>query len=138
MAFFRGEEGSVSFDNGSGSVGAVASTTAWTLDVTKDTLECTAHGDTSRKYVGSLKSGSGTVDLIYTATSGDDTAEIISDVLTSEDSGDASFNLFLDTSGSKKVSFNGIITGTTYSAAVGDLNTVSVSFVTNGDITAAL
>ena len=138
MAFFRGEEGSVSFDNGSGSVGAVASTTSWTLDVTKDTLECTAHGDTSRKYVGSLRSGSGTVDLIYTATSGDDTAEIISDVLTSEDSGDASFNLFLDTSGSKKVSFNGIITGTTYSAAVGDLNTVSVSFVTNGDITAAL
>ena len=138
MAFFRGEEGSVSFDNGSGSVGAVASTTSWTLDVTKDTLECTAHGDTSRKYVGSLKSGSGTVDLIYTATSGDDTAEIISDVLTAEDAGDASFNLFLDTSGSKKVSFNGIITGTTYSSAVGDLNTVSVSFVTNGDITAAL
>ena len=138
MAFFRGEEGSVSFDNGTGSVGAVASTTSWTLDVTKDTLECTAHGDTSRKYVGSLKSGSGTVDLIYTATSGDDTAEIITDVLTSEDSGDAAFNLFLDTSGTKKVSFNGIITGTTYSSSVGDLNTVSVSFVTNGDITAAL
>ena len=138
MAFFRGEEGSVSFDNGTGTVGAVASTTSWTLDVTKDTLETTAHGDTSRKFVGSLKSGSGTVDLIYTATSGDDTAEIISDVLTSEDSGDAAFNLFLDTSGSKKVSFNGIITGTTYSSAVGVLNTVSVSFITNGDITAAL
>ena len=54
MAFFRGEEGSVSFDNGTGSVGAVASTTAWTLDVTKDTLETTAHGDTSRKNIGSL------------------------------------------------------------------------------------
>ena len=26
MAFFRGEEGSVSFDNGTGSVGAIAST----------------------------------------------------------------------------------------------------------------
>ena len=77
MAFFRGEEGSVSFDNGTGSVGAIASTTAWTLDTTKDTLECTAHGDTSRKYVGSLISGSGTVDLLYTATSGDNTAEII-------------------------------------------------------------
>ena len=138
MAFFRGEEGSVSFDNGTGTAGAIASTTAWTLDVTKDTLECTSHGDTSRKYVGSLKSGSGTVDLLYTATSGDDTAEIISDVLTSEDSGDASFNLFLDTSGSKKVSFNGIITGTSYSSTVGDISTVSVSFITNGDITAAL
>ena len=131
MAFFRGEEGSVYFDNGSGSVGLVASTTAWTLDVTKDTLECTAHGDTSRKYVGSLKSGSGTVDLLYTATSGDDTAEIISDVLTSEDSGDATFNLFLDTSGSKKLSFNGIITGTSYSSTVGDISTVSDSIQTN-------
>ena len=138
MAFFRGEEGSVSFDNGTGTVGAVASTTAWTLDVTKDTLETTAHGDTSRKNIGSLISGSGTVDLFYTATSGDNTAEIISDVLTTEDAGDASFNLFLDTSGTKKVSFNGIITGTTYSASVGDLNTVSVSFITNGAITAAL
>ena len=138
MAFFRGEEGSVSFDNGTGSVGAVASTTAWTLDVTKDTLEVTAHGDTSRKNVGSLISGTGTVDLLYTATSGDNTAELITDVLTSEDSGDASFNLFLDTSGAKKLSFNGIITGTTYSSTVGDLNTVSVSFVTNGAITSAV
>ena len=138
MAFFRGEEGSVYFDNGSGSVGLIASTTAWTLDVTKDTLECTAHGDTSRKYVGSLKSGTGTVDLIYTATSGDDTAEIITDVLTAEDAGDASFNLFLDTSGSKKLSFNGTITGTTYSSTVGDLNTVSVIFTTNGTITSAV
>ena len=138
MAFFRGEEGSVSFDNGPGSVGAIASTTAWTLDVTKDTLDITAHGDTSRKNIGSLISGSGTVDLIYTATSGDDTAELITDVLTSEDSGDASFNLFLDTSGTKKLSFNGIITGTTYSSTVGDINTVSVSFITNGAITSAI
>ena len=138
MAFFRGEEGSVSFDNGTGSVGAIASTTAWSLDVTKDTLEVTAHGDTSRKNIGSLRSGSGTVDLIYTATSGDNTAEIITDVLTAEDAGDASFNLFLDTSGTKKLSFNGIITGTTYSSTVGDLNTVSVSFITTGDITSAI
>ena len=138
MAFFRGEEGSVAFDNGSGTVGAIASTTAWTLDVNKDTLECTAHGDTSRKYVGSLISGTGTVDLLYTATSGDNNAEIISDVLTTEDDGTASFNLFLDTSGTKKFSFNGIITGTSFSSTVGDLSTVSVSFVTNGAITSAV
>ena len=138
MAFFRGEEGSVSFDYGTGSVGAVASTTSWTLDTTKDTLETTSHGATSRSFVGSLISGSGTVDLLYTATSGDDTAELITDVLTSEDSGDAAFNLFLDTSGTKKLSFNGIITGTTYSSTVGDINTVPVSFVTNGAITSAI
>ena len=138
MAFFRGEEGSVSFDNGTGSVGAVASTTAWTLDTTKDTLETTSHGATSRSFVGSLISGSGTVDLLYTATSGDDTAEIISDVLTTEDAGDAAFNLFLDTSGTKKLSFNGIITGTSFSSTVGDISTISVSFITNGAITSAI
>ena len=137
MAFFRGEEGSVYFDNGSGSVGLIASTTAWTLDVTKDTLECTAHGDTSRKYVGSLKSATGTVDLLYTATSGDDTNELISDILTSEDPGDASFELFIDTSSSKKLTFSGIVTGTSFSSTVGDISTVSVSFVTNGAITSA-
>ena len=108
------------------------------MDVTKDILDVTAHGDTFRKNVGSLISGTGTVDLIYTATSGDDTAEIITDVLTAEDAGDASFNLFLDTSGSKKLSFNGTITGTTYSSTVGDLNTVSVNFTTNGTITSAV
>ena len=138
MAFFRGEEGPVSLDNGTGSVGAVASTTSWTLDVVKDTLECTAHGDTARKYVGSLITATGTVDLLYTATSGDDTAEIITDVLTTEDAGDATFNLFLDTSGSKKLSFNGIITGTSYSSTVGDVSTVSVSFQTTGAITSAV
>ena len=138
MAFFRGEEGSVAFDNGSGSVGAIASTTAWTLDTSKDTLDVTAHGKTSREFVGGLISGSGTVDLLYTATSGDDTAEIISDVLTAEDPGDATFNLFLDTGGSKKLSFNGIITGTSFSSTVGDISTVSVSFITTGAITSAI
>ena len=138
MAFFRGEEGSVSFDNGTGSVGAIASTTAWTLDTSKDTLDVTAHGKTSREFVGGLISGSGTVDLLYTATSGDDTAELINDVLTAEDPGDATFNLFLDTGGSKKLSFNGIITGTSFSSTVGDISTVSVSFITTGAITSAI
>ena len=137
MAFFRGEEGSVKFINGSGSVAAITSTTAWTLDTTKDTLECTAHGDTSRKYVGSLISASGTVDFLYTAASGDETANLLADVFTTEDAGDAQFELFLDTSTSKKVSFNGIVTGTTLSSTVGDISTVSVSFQTTGAITSA-
>ena len=138
MAFFRGEEGSVSFDNGTGSVGAVASTTSWTLDVVKDTLETTAHGATARSFVGSLITATGTVDLLYTATSGDDTAEIITDVLTAEDAGDAVFELFMDTSGTKKVSFSGLVTGTSLSAVTGDLETVSVSFITSGAITNAI
>ena len=133
MAFHRGEEGSVKFKNGSGTTEAIVSTTGWTLDTTKDTLECTAHGDTFRKYVGSLMSGSGTVDFLYTAaTATDATGEILRDVLQADDPADAKFELFLN--GSNKVTFDGVITGTTLSAATGDLETVNVSFQTSGAI----
>ena len=137
MAFFRGEEGSVKFKNGAGTTEAIVSTTGWTLDTTKDTLECTSHGDTARKYVGSLISGSGTIDFLYTAASGNETANLFTDVLTTEDAADAQFELFLDTSGTKKVSFSGIVTGTSLSATTGDIETVSVSFITSGAITSA-
>ena len=138
MAVFRGEEGSVKFKNGSGTTESIVSTTAWTLDTSKETLDVTAHGNTFRAFAGGLISGSGTVDFINTAASGNETENLIDDVLTAEDAGDAQFELFLDTSGSKKVSFSGIITGTSLSAAVGDLETISVSFVTNGTITNAV
>jgi len=131
MAFHRGEEGSVKFKNGSGTTETIVSTTGWTLDTTKDSLDVTAHGATSRSFVGGLISGSGTVDFLYTAASGNETANLLSDVLTTEDGGDAQFELFLDTSGSKKVSFSGIVTGTSLSATTGDLETVSVSAITN-------
>ena len=134
MAFFKGEEGSVKFSkDGSEALAAVISTTGWTLDITKDTLECTAHGDNSRKYVGGLISGSGSVDFLYTAaTATDATGEILRDVLQADDPADAKFELFLN--GSNKVTFDAVITGTSLSAATGDLETVSVSFQTNGDI----
>ena len=138
MAFFRGEEGSVKFKNGSGTTEAIVSTTAWTLDTTKDTLDVTAHGDTFRSNIGGLISGSGTVDFLYTAASGNETENLLDDVLVAEDAGDAQFELFLDTSGSKKVSFSGIVTGTSLSATTGDLETISVSFITSGTITNAV
>ena len=133
----RWVEGSVKFKNASGTTEAIVSTTGWTLDTTKETLDVTAHGATSRSFVGGLISASGTVDFLYTAASSNETENILDDVLTAEDAGDAAFNLFLDTSGSKKLSFNGIITGTSFSSTVGDLSTVSVSFITNGAITSA-
>ena len=134
MAFFRGEEGSVKFSkDGSEALATVVSTTGWSLDITKDTLECTAHGDNSRKYVGGLVSGSGTVDFLYTAaTATDATGEILRDVLQADDPADAKFELFLN--GSNKVTFDAVVTGTTLSTATGDLETVSVTFQTNGDI----
>ena len=138
MAFFRGEEGSVNFKNASGTTEAIVSTTGWTLDTTKETLDVTAHGDTFRKNIGGLISGSGTVDFLYTAATGNETANLLADVLTTEDAADANFELFLDTSGTKKVSFSGIVTGTSLSATTGDLETVSVSFISSGAITNAI
>jgi len=135
MAFFRGEEGSVKFskDGTSNELGTVVSTTGWSLDITKDTIECTAQSDDFRKYVGSLISGSGTVDFLYTAPAvADATAEFFADVLQGNDETDASFELF--TSGTKKVSFNGIVTGASLSTATGDIQTASVSFITSGTI----
>ena len=138
MAFFRGEEGSVKFKNGAGTTEAIVSTTGWTLDTTKDTLDVTSHGATSRSFVGGLISGSGTIDFLYTAADGNETATLVDDVLTTEDAGDAVFELYLDTSGTKKVSFSGVVTGTSLSATTGDLETVSVSFITSGAITNAI
>ena len=138
MAFFRGEEGSVKFKNSSGTTEAIVSTTGWTLDTTKETLDVTAHGATSRSFVGGLISASGTVDFLYTAASGNETENLIDDILTTEDAGDAQFDLFLDTSGDKKISFFGIVTGTSLSATTGDLETVSVSFISTGAITNAI
>ena len=138
MAFFRGEEGSVKFKNGTGTTEAIVSTTGWSLDITKDTLDVTAHGATSRSFVGGLISGSGTIDFLYTAADGNETANLVDDVLVAEDAGDAQFELFLDTSGSKKVSFSGIVTGTSLSATTGDLETISVSFISSGAITNAI
>ena len=137
MAFFRGEEGSVKFKNASGTTEAIVSTTAWSLDITKETLDVTAHGATSRANIGGLISGTGTIDFLYTAASGNETANLLADVLTTEDAGDAQFELFLDTSGTKKVSFTGIVNSSTLTAATGELETVSVSFISSGAITNA-
>ena len=136
MAFFSGEEGSVKFKNGSGTTEALVSTTGWSLETTKETLDVTAHGATFRAFRGGLISGTGTIDFLYTAASGNETANILADILTVEDPADAQFELFLDTS-SKKISFSSIVSGTTLSAQTADLETVSVSFITSGAVTNA-
>ena len=136
MAFFRGEEGSVKFKNAAGTTAAVASTRTWNFSLSKDVLDTTAQGATTRSYVGSFINGSGSVELLYTASSGDETQEFIKDVLTTEDAADAQFELFLDTSGSKKLAFNGIVTSAEFGTTVGDLQVVNVSFQMSGALTA--
>ena len=137
MAFYRGEEGSVKFKNASGTTEAVAETTAWSLDISKDVLDCTAHGDTSRAYVGSLISGTGSIEFNYSAASGNETKNLLDEALVTEDAGDALFELYIDTSGSKKWSFSGVVTGMSTSTTVGDLTKITANFTTSGAITSA-
>ena len=122
---------------------AVAGTTAWSLEITKDVLETTDHGDTFRNYTGGLVSGTGTVELQYTqGASSTKESELINDILaapsTEAESANAQFKLYLDTSGTKGFTFDAIITNATFGTTVGDLTTVSCSFQTCGNITADL
>ena len=135
MAFYRGQQGSVKFDDAGSSAATIASTRSWSLTVEKESLDTTALGATYRANVGGLISGSGTCELMYTASSADETNVFIEHVNTASDDGGALFELFLDTSGTKKISFDGVITSAEYSATVGEIEVITINFVTNGTIT---
>jgi len=138
MAFFRGEEGSVKFDDAGSSASAITSTRSWSLTIDKEVLETTVMGSTYAGNVGGIVSGSGSVELMYTASSGDETAAFIDHINTATDEGTALFELFLDTSGAKKISFDGVVTSAELSATVGEIEVVTVNFTTNGTITTAI
>lgn len=135
MAQHRGEEGSVKFKNSAGTAAAVVGTRSWSLTINKETLETTAHGDTFKKYVGGLISGDGSCELIYDSAQTGETANFINDVLTAEDPGDAVFELYLDTGGTKKATFSGIINSMELAATTGELEIINCSFTANGAIT---
>jgi hypothetical protein len=135
MAFYRGQQGSVKFDDAGATSVTITSTRSWSLTVEKESLDTTALGATYRANVGGLISGSGTVEVLYTASSADETNVFIEHVNTATDEGLALFELFLDTTGTKKISFDGVITSAEYSATVGEIEVITMNFVTNGAIT---
>ena len=139
MAILRGEQGAVQFDAAGSSNATIVGTRSWTLSITKDTLDCTDHGDTFRAYVGSMVTGSGTVELVYDPDATGQAA-FIEDVITPSDTADATFELFTTgtTSGSDSVSFAGIITSMDIASTVGDLVVATCNFVTSGTITSNL
>ena len=136
MAILRGEEGSVEFETGSGTLAVVVGTRSWSLSVTKETLDVTDHGDTFRSFVGSLISGSGTIELVF--NEGEATQKtFFDDVLKTADNVDATFELFRtgNTNDADSFTFAGIITDAEITSTVGELVIVSCSFVTSGTIT---
>ena len=139
MATLRGEQGSVQFDAAGSTNATIVGTRSWSLTTTKETLDTSVHGDTFRKFVGSMISGSGTVELVYDPDATGQ-AGFLEDVLTAADPADATFELFTTgtTSGTDSISFAGIITDMEISSTVGDLVVVSCSFITSGTITGNL
>jgi hypothetical protein len=136
MAILRGEEGSVEFETGSGTLAVVVGTRSWSLSITKETLDVSDHGDTFRSFVGSMISGSGTVELVF--NEGEATQKtFFDDVLKTADATDASFELFRtgNTNDADSFTFAGIITDAEITSTVGELVIVTCSFVTSGTIT---
>jgi len=138
MAFYRGEQGSVKFDDAGSANTTIASTRSWSLTIEKDVLETTTLGATYKANIGGLIAGSGSVELMYTASSADETNTFIKAANTPTDGGTATFELFLDTAGTKKISFAGLITSADYSATVGELEVITCNFVTSGTITTSI
>jgi len=139
MATIRGEAGSVTFETGSGSLATVVGTRSWSLSITKETLDTTVHGNTFRQFVGSMISGSGTVELVYDPDATGQ-AGFLEDVIKTGDAADASFELFTtgSSTGTDSVAFGGIVTDMEISSTVGELVIVSCNFITSSTITSNL
>ena len=140
MAFYRGQQGTVKFDKDAAgaALGEIAAVRSWSLSVEKEQLEVTDHGDTFRAYVGGLVGGSGSVEILYDAPGSGDKLDLINEVLTTEDPANANFELYLDETGNKKISFAALITSAEYAATVGEIEVISVNFTCNGSITNAI
>lgn len=139
MSTIRGEQGSVQFETGGGSLAQVVGTRSWSFTATKETYDTTAHGATSRTFVGGLISGSGTVELIYDPDATNQ-PELIEDVFKANDSVDATFELFTtgSTTLTDSLKFAGIITDMEITSTVGELDIVTCSFITSGDVNSNL
>ena len=139
MATLRGEQGTVQFDAAGTTNATIVGTRSWSLTITKETLDTSKHRDTFRSFVGSMVSGSGTVELVYDPDATGQ-AGFLEDVVTTADPADATFELFTTgtATGSDSVSFAGIITDMEITSTVGELVIVSCSFVTSGTITSNL
>jgi hypothetical protein len=135
MAFYRGQQGSIKFDDAGSTAATITSTRSWSMTVEKESLDTTALGATYRANVGGLISGSGSCEVLYTASSADETNAFIEMVNSTNDEGAALFELYMDTTGGKKITFDGVITSAEYSATVGEIEIITLNFVTNGTIT---
>lgn len=139
MAFYRGQQGTVFFDkDSSGGLSEIAAVRSWTMTVEKESLDVTAHGATYRANNGGLISGSGTIEVMYDAPSAGDKLDLLKEAGTTTDPANASVELYLDETGGKKITGDILVTSAEYSATVGEIEMVTINFVTNGTITLSI
>ena len=139
MAAVKGDVGQVKFDDDGSSVNPVLGTREWSMSITKDTQETTVQGDTFKSFVGGLIEGEGSAVLQYDNAASGETATFMDGILTTGDPATASFELFPDSaSGTKKISFNGLITNFEQGSAIGDVSTINITFKPSGTITSAI
>lgn len=125
MATFSGSDGVVKI--GSSSLAEVRS---WSVDTTADTNEDTVMGDTWRTHKSSLKSWSGSADVLFDDT---DTTGQTACVIGAEIS--VSFQMEGDTSGDHKLSGTAIITAKSVSTSYDGLVESSITFTGTGALT---
>ena len=136
MAFYRGQQGTVFFDkDSSGGKSEIAAVRSWSMTAEKESLDCTAQGASARSYVGGLIGGSGSIECMYDAPGAGDKLDLLKAVNTANDPANEFVELYLDETGSKKISGSILVTGTDYGATVGELEVVTISFTFNGTIT---
>lgn len=136
MAFYRGQQGTVFFDkDSSGSITEIAAVRSWSMTVEKDVLETTAQGAIYKANVGGLLAGTGSMEVMYDAPSAGDKLDLLKDVNTATDEGNAFVELYLDETGGKKITGSIVISSAEYGATVGELQVVTINFTTTGAIT---
>lgn len=139
MAFYRGQQGTVFFDKaGSGGLSEIAAVRSWSMTVEKESYDTTAHGATYRANVGGLISGSGTIEVMYDAPGAGDKLDLLTDANQATDEADAAVELYLDESGSKKLTGTIVVTSAEYSATVGEIEIVTINFVSSGTLTLSI
>ena len=139
MAFYRGQQGTVYFDKAAGGgVSEIAAVRSWSMTVEKESYDATVHGATYRANIGGLISGSGTIEVMYDAPGAGDKLDLIKDANQVTDEADAAVELYLDETGGKKITGTIVVTSTEYSATVGEIEIVTISFVSSGTLTLSI
>jgi len=125
MATHTGSEGTVHFG-----ANAIAEIRSFTIDQTGDTVEDTTMGDTSRTYIKTLKTFSGSVDVFWDET--DTNGQLSMEV---HDEGTINVYPEGNSSGDNYYTGNIIVTGFNITSSFDGMVEASISFQGTGALT---